>query len=68
MELGATVGVVFREVRLAEVVFDTDLVPTRKRLVVAKADFVAAQGKRAEAVAGSLSVVVGDVRVAAGKC
>ena len=40
---------------------------TRKRLVVAKADFVAVRGRRAEAVAGSPSVTVGGVRVAAGR-
>ena len=45
-----------------------DLALTRKRLVVARADFVAVQGKKAEAVAGSPSVIVGGVRVAAGKC
>jgi hypothetical protein len=40
---------------------------TRKRLVVAKADFVAVRGRKAEAVAGSPSVTVGGVRVAVGK-
>ena len=41
---------------------------TRKRLVVAEADFVAVQDRKAEAVAVSPSVIVGGVRVAAGKC
>ena len=68
MELGATVGVVFPEVKLAEVVSDTDSVLTRKRLVVAEADFVAVQGRRAGVVAESPFVVVGDVQVAAGIC
>jgi hypothetical protein len=40
---------------------------TRKRLVVAKADFVAVRGRKAEAVAGSPSVAVEGVRVAVGK-
>ena len=68
MGLGVTVGVVFPEVRLSEAVFDTDSALTRKRLVVAEADFVAVQDRKAEAVAVSPSVVVGGVRVAAGKC
>ena len=65
---GVIVGVVFPEVRLAEVVFDTDSALTRKRPVVAEADFVAVQGRRAGVVAESPFVIVGDVQVAAGIC
>ena len=45
-----------------------DLALIHKRLVVAKADSVAVQGRKAEAVAVSPSAVVGGVRVVAGKC
>ena len=65
---GVTVGVVFPKERLAEVVFDTDSAQTRKRLVVAEADFVAVQGRRAGVVAEFPFVIVVDVQVAAGKC
>ena len=68
MERGVTVEVVFLEVRLAEVVFDTDLALTHKRLVVVEADSVAVQDMRAGVVVEFPFVTVGDVQVAVGIC
>ena len=68
MGRGVTVEVVFLEVRLAEVVFDTDSALTHKRLVVVEVGSVAALGRRAGVVVEFPFVTVGDVQVAVGIC